>query len=66
MPQDPPLAPFARALLSRLAEPFLDSSAQKIRLRPRIDQIRRSLIQAFKELQRLQSERPTNRSTLLL
>jgi hypothetical protein len=36
---------------------FLESSADQIRLERRIDQTRRSQIQAFKELERLQAER---------
>jgi uncharacterized membrane protein YccC len=36
---------------------FLESSADQIRLQRRIDQTRRSQIQAFKELERLQAER---------
>jgi len=36
---------------------FIDSSTHQIRLQRRIDATRRSLIQAFKEFQRLQAER---------
>ena len=43
--------------VNRAGKAFLASSTQQIRLQRRIDATRRSQIQAFKELQRLQAER---------